>query len=335
MRGLAMTIALGVLAAGPAHAQSNTGTAIGQFLMIDPGARFAAMGNAGVSTSDGIQSVYYNPAAIGFLPRWEFTFTHAAWLADITYDYAAVTLPMGKVGNAFASVTALNSGAMDVRTVEQPLGTGEQFTVSDVALGLGYGLPLTDRVSAGVQANYVQERIWHSSAGTVTISVGTLYQMPGNGLRIGASLSNFGTRTRYDGRDLRIVYDFDPNRFGDNNTLPGERFVDSYPVPQMFRVGLGLPWKIDNQQQLYFAADAHHPSDNTESVSLGAEYAYRTLLSLRLGYRDLFLEDAEGGLTFGAGTGGQLDNVHYHLDYAWADYGRLDGTHRITFGVTF
>lgn len=335
MKRHAIAILIGLLSAGAARAQTNTGTAIGQFLLIDPGARFAAMGNAGVSTADNLQSIYYNPAAIGFLPRWEFTFTHAAWLADITYDYAAVILPMGKVGNAFASVTALNSGVMDVRTVEQPLGTGEQFTVSDVALGLGYGLPLTDRVSAGIQANYVQERIWHSSAGTVTVSVGTLYQMPGNGLRIGASLSNFGTRARYDGRDLRIIYDFDPNRYGDNNTLPGERFVDSYAVPQMFRVGLGLPWKIDDRQRLFFAADAHHPSDNTESVSLGSEYAYRDLLALRLGLRDLFLQDAEGGLTFGAGTGGRLDNVQYRLDYAWADYGRLESVHRVTFGVIF
>jgi hypothetical protein len=329
--------ALLVMALGPdlARAQSNAGTAIGQFLLIDPGARFAAMGNAGASAPEGAQSAYYNPAAIGQLGRWEFTLTHAAWLADITYDYVAGSIPLGKWGNAFASLTALNSGEMDVRTVEQPLGTGERFSVSNVALGIGYGLMLTDRVAIGLQGNYVQERIWHSSVSTLTVSLGTLYESAANGLRIGASLSNFGTRASYEGRDLRIIYDYDPDRYGDNNTLPGERYVESYPVPQVFRVGLGWPIRLGARQRLYVAADAQHPSDNEESVSLGMEYDYHELFSLRGGYRDLFLEAAEGGLTFGAGFRYRLDPVDYRLDYAWADYGLLDAAHRITLGVSF
>jgi hypothetical protein len=59
------------------------------------------------------------------------------------------------------------------------------------------------------------------------------------------------------------------------------------------------------------------------------------LLSLRGGYRDLFLEAAEGGLTFGAGFRHRLDPVEYRLDYAWSDYGLLEAAHRITLGVSF
>ena len=61
-----------------------------------------------------------------------------------------------------ATVTSLRSGDMAVRTVEQPLGTGEQFSVNDIALGVGYGLQITDRVSAGLQINLAQETIWQS-----------------------------------------------------------------------------------------------------------------------------------------------------------------------------
>ena len=59
-------------------------------------------------------------------------------------------------------MTALNSGDIDVRTVDQPLGTGERYTVSNVALGLGYGRQITSRFAAGLQVNYVTERIWHT-----------------------------------------------------------------------------------------------------------------------------------------------------------------------------
>jgi len=30
-----------------------------------------------------------------------------------------------------------------------------------------------------------------------------------------------------------------------------------------------------------------------------------------------------------------LDSVHYHIDYAWADQGRLDNTQRFSFGIIF
>jgi long-subunit fatty acid transport protein len=325
----------GLIASGPVFAQSKTGTSVGEFLLIEPSARIAAMGNAGVSVYEGLQAAYYNPAVIGTLERWEVSFSHAEWLAGISYDFAAAGVPLGRWGNVYGSVTALNSGDIAVRTVQQPLGTGELFSVNDVALGFGYGFQVTDRVSAGVQVNYVQETIWHSSAGTFTLNVGTLYRLAPNGLHLGASLSNFGTGARFSGRDLRIVYDNDPSRFGDNGQLPGDRFTQSYPVPLLFRVGVGMPWRLNADNKLFVAADGFHPSDNTESMSFGTEWSYRNLLALRAGYQRLMQEDSEVGLTLGAGVQGKFDVYGYRVDYAWADQGRLAGTHRITLGLRF
>src|SRR5687767_7862948 len=131
------------LATGPgadaAWAQSKTGTTIGQSLLIEPSARIAGMGNAGVALYDGLYSVFWNPAAIGRNSRYGVQVSHSEWLADIRYDYVAGVVPVPKWGNFYATVTALNSGEIDVRTVDQPLGTGERYTVSDVALGLGFG----------------------------------------------------------------------------------------------------------------------------------------------------------------------------------------------------
>ena len=330
--GLALSLAM---SAGAASAQTKTGTTVGQFLLIEPSARIAAMGNAGVTVAGDVQAAYFNPAIIGQLERREVIFSHAVWLAGISHDYVAMALPLKRLGNAFVSVTSLNSGDIEVRTVDQPLGTGEQYTVNDIAIGLGYGFQVTDRVSVGGQASYVQETIWHTSASTFLLNLGTFYEFSSNGMRIGASLSNFGTSARYDGRDLRIVYDSDPSRFGDNNTLPGERFTSSYPVPLMFRVGLGAPYRLTPQLQLLVAADALQPSDNTESVSFGGELSYRHQLALRAGYQDLMEKDSEVGLTLGAGVSGKVETFDYRIDYAWADQGRLDGTHRITVGVAF
>ncbi|MBM2840257.1 MAG: hypothetical protein HW412_785 [Bacteroidetes bacterium] len=316
-------------------AQSKTGTSIGQFLLIEPSARIAGMGNAGVTNYDEIQAAYYNPAAIGLFSGRGVQLTHSLWLADITYDYAAAGISLGDFGSILATVTALNSGEIDVRTVEQEHGTGERYTVSDVAFGLGYGRQISDRFSVGVVVTYMQETIWHSSMSAFALSVGTIYRIDPDGLHIGASISNFGTRGKFDGRDLRIQYDQDPTIYGNNGNLPAQLFTDDFPLPVLFRVGLGMPVEISEDNRIHLVVDAFHPSDNTESVSMGAEWGFRDVLFLRGGYQNLFQQDSELGLTLGVGVQYQSDDYTISFDYGWADQGRLEKSHRMTLGVMF
>lgn len=316
-------------------AQTNTGTTFGTFSMIEPNARIAAMGNAGVSMFEGLGSAWYNPAAIGSVRSTQAVFAHNSWIADIRHDYVATALPMGGWGTAFASVTSLNSGDLEVRTVEQPHGTGELFHVSDLDLAIGYGRQISPRFSAGMQLHWLQETIWHTSASAMTLSIGTLYRVSENGLRIGSSLTNFGTRAAFDGRDLRFTYDNIPGQNGDNSSLPGIRYTDAFSVPVMFRVGVGMPYKVGNDGRLLLVADAFHPNDNSESVNLGAEYALREVVAVRAGWQGLFLEDSEVGLTLGAGVRGRYDAVRYQCDYGWTDQGRLGGAHRVSVGIGF
>lgn len=331
---LATAVILGTLAA-PAFGQSKTGTTIGQFLLIEPGARIAAMGNAGAAVAEGIQSVYYNPAALGLLARTEAQFTHSEWLAGIDYDYAAFAVPVAGVGTFFASVTSLNSGEIDVRTVDQPLGTGERYDVGNFSFGLGYGLRVTDRFAVGLRVNYMEERIWHTSLDTWTLDVGTFYRISESGLGIGSSLSNYGARAAYGGGDLRIQYDSDPDVYGNNGSLPAEQYTEEFSVPVLFRVGLSYPRRTGEEGRLLFAVDAFHPNDNTEYVCLGAEWEWKETLAFRAGYQDLFKEDSEVGTTLGLGFRNGIDDYRFSFDYGWADYGRLVDTHRVTFGLAF
>jgi hypothetical protein len=324
-----------LLAAAPASGQTNAGTAIGQFSLIEPSARIAGMGNAGVSFYEGIQAIYYNAAALGPVEHPEVQLTHSVWFADITYDYAAVAVPVRGIGNFLASLTALNSGDIDVRTVLEPLGTGQRYSVSDVALGLAYARRLTDRFSAGAQANYLTETIWHSTSSTLTFNLGTLYRLSPDGLRIGASLTNFGTKARFSGDDLAIQFDQDPETHGDNSVLPANQFTGDFPVPVLFRVGVSMPRRTGADGRLLVALDAAHPSNNTESVSGGAEWSWRETLALRAGYQNLFQTDSEVGPTLGVGFEAGPERRRMHLDYAWAVHDRLPDTHRVTFVLTF
>lgn len=318
-----------------ANAQTKAGTTMGQFLLIEPSARVSAMGNAGVALSDGIQAIYFNPAAAARVESRALQFTHTPWLADITHDYAALLVPVKGVGSFFATLTSLGSGEIDVRTVEAPLGTGERYTVSNLAIGVGYARWITPRFSAGLQATYIEETIWHTSVRTVTFNVGTVYRLTESGLQFGSSLSHLGTHARFKGRDLRVQFDDEPDRFGDNSALPAEQFTEEFPVPILLRIGLSHPWQFGEESRLLAVLDAVHPRDNSESLAAGAEWLWRNTLALRGGYQDMGQDDSELGFTFGGGVSGDIDAFAFALDYGWADHGRLGATHRVTLAVTF
>ncbi len=331
-----LLVGTSLLSAGDAGAQSKTGTTVGTFLLIEPSARIVAMGNAGVSLGLGLDATYYNPAAIGRISESGVGLSHAEWIAGIDYNHVVAAFPLGGAGALVGSVTQLGSGDIDVRTVSQPLGTGERFNVTDLAVGIGWGRPITDRFTIGVQASWLQERIWNSTLSTAVFHLGTLYRVSEGGLELGASLSNLGVGGKFSGRDLRVTYDQDPDVNGDNPALPAEIFTESHSVPVLMRFGVSLPVRIDPRNRLRFALDALHPSDNSESLNLGGEYAYKALFAFRAGWQNLFKQDAEGGLTLGAGVRGDLnDALGFRFDYAYADMGRLEVAHRMTLGIEF
>ena len=152
---------------------------------------------------------------------------------------------------------------------------------------------------------------------------------------LGASLSNFGTRNRFMGRDLRIRYDQNTTINGDNSSLPAELFTEEYGLPVLFRVGIAAPFKLAEGHDVLIAVDANHPNNNTESISLGGEYTFSQMFSLRAGYQNLFETDATVSLTAGAGFVFELSGIDARLDYAWTKYDILGSVQRMTVGFSF
>ncbi len=312
---------------------SNVGTTAAPFLEIGVGARAVAMGGAFVGTADDASALHWNPAGIARLSQVELLFVHTDWLCGLDFDFVGAVLPLGRWGSIGASVTALSMSDMPVRTVEMPEGTGEQFSAGDLALALSYGISLTDRFSIGFSGKYIYQSIWKEHAWGLALDIGTLFTTGFHGMRIGAALRNLGTDMRMQGDDLLIYHDPDPKKLGNNERIFADLKTDAWPLPLTFQVGVAMEALRSPMHGLTFAADALHPSDNTESLHLGCEYAFREMFFLRAGYNNLFLRDGEEGLTLGAGLAVRLvGNRSIRVDYAYADFGRLENAHRISVG---
>ncbi len=314
---------------------SKVGTTAAQFLKIGAGARAIGMGGAQVGMAGDISSIYWNPAALSRMNvASELTFTHANWLADINYDFAAGILPIGDLGTFGLSIISLRVPEELVRTVDFPDGDGRRWDASSFALQLSYARNLTDQFSIGFNAKFIRESVWSESASGVALDIGTLYLSDIKGLRLGASISNFGTTMKLEGRDLKFNTDPDGSPGGGPNNIPADYSTESFPLPLVFRVGVAYDAYQDEDFRVTAAVDATHPNDNTEYVNSGLEISWKEILFGRIGYKSLWLRDSEQGLTWGLGVHYGITNVAtVKLDYGFADYGRLQNVQYFTLGL--
>ncbi len=329
-RALYLIFVLIFLVISIGHAQFDTdvskvGITAAPFLEIGVGAKAMGMGGAYVAVSNEVSALYWNASGIARMQNPEGIFVHIDWLADINFDFIGFVMPTGKYGTIGVSITSMSMDDMLVRTEDRPHGTGEYFKAGNLALGLSYAVNLTDRFSIGFTGKYVREQIWKESASGMAVDVGTLFTTGFYGMRIGASLSNFGTNMRMSGEDLIVYHDIDQQRLGNNDEIFAELKTDSWPMPLYFQVGLAMELVENDLHRLTVALDAIQPSDNTESLNIGTEYSMKEWFFLRAGYRNLFLRDSEEGLTVGAGFDMKsMSNIPVRLDYAFAEFGRLN-----------
>ncbi|MBN2365575.1 MAG: PorV/PorQ family protein [Calditrichaeota bacterium] len=314
---------------------NRVGTTAATFLKIAAGARPIGMGGAYTALATDVMAVYWNPAGLSrIIGQGEAFFNHAEWLAETDYDVAAFSLNIGKFGAVALHVISFRTPEEIVRTIDSPEGTGQKWDANMISLGASYAINLTDRFSIGFTGKFIQETIFNVSAKGGAVDMGILYQTPLKGLTLGASITNFGSKMRLDGRDL--YFNHDPlSEPGAVSEVPGEYRMEKHNLPLNLRFGLAYKAITTEDIQLLAVIDGSQPNDNSEHINSGMELGIRNILFLRTGYKSLFLEDSEQGLTFGAGLKYNIVGTSLKFDFGWADYGRLENVQFVTFSLRY
>jgi len=316
--------------------QSKVGSTAAPFLNIGIGPRAISMGGAFIATASDVSSLYWNPAGASSSDINEAMFSHSSWFADINYNWAGAMLKLGDAGTVGLNLTYLDYGDMEITTLAEQDGTGQLFSAHDMSIGLTYAYNLTDRFSLGGTVKYIQQKIWNTSASAFAMDLGVLFHSDIYGLRIGATITNFGTPMKMDGKDLLVQHDIDPNNYGNNDQILATLQTGEFPLPLTFRIGLAMDVLNSEEHRVTFAADALHPNDNDESLNVGAEYMFNNLIAFRIGYKSLLLTNSEEGLTAGVGLNYNFTNdFGVRVDYAYQDFGVLDYTQHFSLGIKF
>ena len=301
-RTLALTLRIGaalglaaLLSCDAGRALASTGEAGFAFLKIGVGARAMGLGSAYVALADDPTALHWNPAGLASSSEGvNVTAMHNEWIADFRQEYAAATVPAGP-GTLGASFTGFYMADELERRDETGTLTGH-FGYNDVAVTLGYGMPVAKGADAGLSVRYIRELIADESATSIAFDFGGRYKVSDTGLSLGAAVQNVGG-------DAKFV-------------------AESFPIPLTTRLGAAYSHSIASLQGTGLLTTEYRKALGEDGrVHVGGEFAYHEWLALRAGAK--FGYDDQD-VSFGLG----IAHKNIKFDYALLPIGaNLGSTH--------
>ena len=323
-----LSLALVAVMATPSFGQGNidkvaqTGL---QFLKVDMSARSAAMGGAYTMLGNDAGTVFTNPAGLIYMDsQFDFVATRTNWIADISYNAAAVAGNFGNVGTFALSFINSDYGEIagtQVAATEEGYRDTGNLDFGSTAIGLSYARALNNKFTVGGTVKWAQQDLGRSelSSGEVVdnmtsgfaVDFGSIFY-PGYipSLRLGMNIRNFSQQFKYQ--------------------------EEPFDLPLTFRIGVAVD-AFDfaggsELNSLMVSVDALHPRDYTERVHVGTEYTYNNLLSLRAGYKTNYDQE---GLSLGFGINYGIAGMDLKVDYAYSAMNIFSGVNRISVGAAF
>ena len=290
----------------------DAGTVAFPSLNMGYDARAVSMSGAAAAMPDDIYGVLANPAAIGFVNRYQVMGGYRQMMMDVWGGPLGIAWP-SKFGIFAASVTALSSGAFDI-VDENGDETGYLAQSSYTSGGVSFAKIVYDGLSVGGTVkgiyHYIGAGRERYSADGFAADLGVQYRLMNGRLAYGAVLRNFGV--------MRSSY------------LGG---FNEYPFPYGVEVGIShvprhLPSlrlaldvnKINGDYLNFEPAFEYALLSNTLFLRGGYAFSYmdfeKTLDNFRGERDDSYRKSGANTLSLGLGIAASMDNVDVKLDAA-------------------
>jgi hypothetical protein len=322
--------------------KDRIGTAGAQELLIPVGARGVALGLSGSLFVTGVDAIYWNPAGLSRMSNSvQAEFSQMSYIADIGVSYGAIGIAAGDFGNLGFSLKSLAFGDIPVTTTAFPDGTGDTYSPTFLTLGATYSRGLTDRISVGVTANLVSEKILQMSASGVSFDIGIQYRdLALRGLQLSVGVKNVGPNMTYGGTNAYVSADVPGALRG---TEPYVVQMAGFELPSKLEIGLGYSPKLDEVNSLTVGGSFVNNNYLQDEYSLGAEYAYKSIFFARGAYTfspqtENDITGAEGYIykwSFGVGVHYNVGGLDLSFDYAYRSVKYFSGNNVFTFLVGF
>ena len=268
-------------------------------------AKAAGMAEACSSLSGEVLCLHYNPAGLSSLEKQEVLFMYQRGLdkdslATLIYGKR---LPFATLGG---SILYYDTGKIELIDLAGKAinKTGQR----DIIFTIGAAMPTYGgKIPVGINLKVISSQIFGESASGFAIDFGGQYKGLVEGLDIGLSFQNLGTKLKY---------------ISEGESLP-------------FTMRLGGSYRRNfAKHALTGSVDFPYYINEKEILALlGVEYRYKNLLSSRAGYRLNMSNSSGEDESFNLGLGITWEN--YSLDYAIGITKNLSLPHHISIQAKF
>ncbi len=266
-------------------------------------ARAIAMGSAYTGMAQGSSALLWNPAGLGALSGMEIGCHHNSGLGGVIQETVVLGLGVGNAGGFGASIDYVNNGVFEKRDGSGNLLPGEN-TAAEIGGRLGWGKQILPGLYAGAAIKAGRKTLAGKEYFSYAGDAGVLWEAAPF-LKFGASYINIAGKTGDDAINAAL------------------------------RAGASLNIGTGGKNSVALAASGEAGAGGLSSLNAGFEATGQGILSVRCGYMYNFTKSGLEGLTgITAGIGIKLQGMA--LDYAYAPFGELGDTHRVslTFAVT-
>lgn len=294
------------------------------FISLSPDARSSGMGDIGVATTPDLYSQHYNAAKYVFMEKdYGAALTYSPWLLNLVPDMSLVYLSgMYKFDDRNALAASLLYFSMGDVTFTDESGSpysAQTFRPNEFAIDVSYSRKIIDVLSIAVTGRFIYSNLTlgqyvqgqDTKAGLAgAADIGLYYKQnfevknfKGGTLMAGLSITNIGNKVSYSNNledvdrnflpaALRLGIGFDWH-INDYNSVGfyGEAYKLLVPTPPFTRNDTIIAGRTNrvNVMQGIFQSFGDAPGGFKEEMqeimwSLGAEYWWRDIVAVRLGY---------------------------------------------------
>ncbi len=325
----------------------RVGSAGATELLINPWARSAAWGDAGISCVNGLGATYTNIAGLAFTDKTQIRFDRTNWLGGTGININSAGLAQRVSDNSVISVSvmSMNFGEIDITTVDLPEGGVGTFAPKYSNFNVGYAREFSNSIYGGINFKVISESISNLRGTGVAIDAGIRYVTgEEDQIKFGITLKNVGPTMSFKGDGLSLQVENTVS--GDLSTL--EQRSAEFEMPSLLGIGGSYDFNFSETSKLTIAGAFHANSFSNDQFRLGANYSMdmeKASFNIMAGYvyeNGLFSKDfnyayrvtAMSGLTAGVSVDavvGKNKNM-LGIQYAYRHAQPFNGVH--TIGLT-
>jgi hypothetical protein len=311
-----LLIASGLMVSAFANAgnEDRVGSSGAAQLLINPWARSAATGDAGIATVNGLEASFVNIAGLAFTDKTQIKFNYSNWMgnAGISFNSAGLAQRISETDVISVSVQSMNFGDIPITTVANPEGNIGFFSPRANIFNVGYARSFSSSIYAGINFKVISESISNLKSNGIALDAGIRYVTgERDQIKFGIALKNVGPVMRYKGDGLAQQIQYISTEF----VATLEQRSATFELPSLLSIGGSYDFIFNENNKLNLALGFTANSFSNDQYRIGLDYAMtgeKVAFNLRAGYvyeKNLFSAENRSNALVGPTAGFSIDAI--------------------------